>query len=138
MTRSYLKRKNTNAYNQVDINLTPMLDVVFILLIFFIITASFVQETAIDITPAKAESATPQQAAKQIGIDRHGNIYIDNQVIDIRTLQRMAEKMYLQNPQSAITIVADKASANAALVKVLDSIHRAGIKNIAIAAEVDE
>ncbi|MBC6413407.1 MAG: biopolymer transporter ExbD [Chromatiales bacterium] len=137
MTRYYSRRKSLTTDNEVDVNLTPMLDVVFILLIFFIITASFIQQTTINITPAKAALATSEQVSVQIGIDRYGDIYLDNQVIDIRTLQNIAEKMYIQNPQSAITIMADKASDNAALIRVLDSISRAGIKNIAIAAEVD-
>ena len=138
MLRNYLTRKKAHTDSEIDINLTPMLDVVFILLIFFIVTASFVNETGINITPARATSATPQQATLQIGIDRHGDITVDNRTIDIRTLQNMLNSIYLQNPQSSVIIVADKASNNASLVKVLDSISRAGIENIAIAAEVDE
>lgn len=138
MTRKYLLRKKTQTQSEVDINLTPMLDVVFILLIFFIVTASFVQETGMNIALSTAESAVPQQASIHIGIDSNGDIRIKDEWIDIRTLQGVLREMHLQNPHSAVIILADKASDNATLVKVLDQIHRAGIANIAVAAEIDE
>ena len=130
MIRNRLARKN----DEVDINLTPMLDVVFILLIFFIVTTSFVQEAGMNIALSKAKSATLQEATIRLSIDRHGEIRMKNRAIDIRTLQGVLRKMYLENPQSAIVIVADKASDNASLIKVLDQARRAGIENIAIAA----
>ena len=134
MNRTY---KNTSA--EVEINLTPMLDVVFILLIFFIITASFVQETGIKVSLSQAESVVAQEKDPiRISIDRYGEIRLKDQAMDIRTLHGMLQKMHLENPQRAVIILADKASDNASLVKVLDQVHRAGIENIAIAAELDE
>ena len=134
MNRNY---KNTSA--EVEINLTPMLDVVFILLIFFIITASFVQETSIKVSLSQAESVVAQAKDPiRISIDRYGEIRLKDQAMDIRTLQGMLQKMHLENPQRAVIILADKASDNASLVKVLDQVHCAGIENIAIAAELDE
>ena len=139
MIRSRLNRAYKHSSTEVEINLTPMLDVVFILLIFFIITASFVQETGIKVSLSQAESAVAQEKDPiRISIDRHGEIRVKDQVMDIRTLQGMLQKMHLENPQRAVIILADKASDNASLVKVLDQVHRAGIENIAIAAELDE
>ena len=139
MIRSRLNRAYKHTSTDVEINLTPMLDVVFILLIFFIITASFVQETGIKVSLSQAESAVAQEKNPiRISIDRYGEIRIKDQAMDIRTLRGVLQKMHLENPQRAVIIVADKASDNASLVKVLDQVHRTGIENIAIAAELDE
>ena len=139
MIRSRLSRAYKQSSADVEINLTPMLDVVFILLIFFIITASFVQETGLKVSLSQAESAVAQEKDPiRISIDRYGEIRIKDQAIDVRILQGMLQKMHLENPQRAVIILADKASDNASLVKVLDQVHRAGIENIAIAAELDE
>ena len=118
--------------------MTPMLDVVFILLIFFIITTSFIQEAGINVALSQTQSATPQEASIRVSIDRHGEIWLKDQAVDIRTLQSVLRKMHLENPQSAVIILADNASDNASLVKVLEQVHRAGIENIAIAAELNE
>ena len=116
-----------------------MLDVVFILLIFFIITASFVQETGIEVSLSQAESVVAQEKDPiRISINRYGEIWIKNQATDIRTLPGVLRKMHLENPHRAVIILADKASDNASLVRVLDQVQRAGIENIAIAAELDE
>ena len=138
MIRSPLTRKNPQAHGEVDINLTPMLDVVFILLIFFIITTSFIQEAGINVALSQTQSATPQEASIRVSIDRHGKIWLKDQAVDIRTLQSTLRKMHLENPQSAVIILADNASDNASLIKVLEQVHRAGIENIAIAAELNE
>ena len=138
MIRSPLTRKNPHTHGEVDINLTPMLDVVFILLIFFIITTSFIQEAGINVALSQTQSATPQEASIRVSIDRHGKIWLKDQAVDIRTLQGVLRKMHLENPQSAVIILADNASDNASLVKVLEQVHRAGIENIAIAAELNE
>ena len=138
MIRSPLTRKNPHTHGEVDINLTPMLDVVFILLIFFIITTSFIQEAGINVALSQTQSATPQEASIRVSIDRHGKIWLKDQAVDIRTLQGVLRKMHLENPQSAVIILADNASDNASLIKVLEQVHRAGIENIAIAAELNE
>ena len=139
MIKSRLNRAYKHTSTEVEINLTPMLDVVFILLIFFIITASFVQETGIKVSLSQAESAVAQEKDPiRISIDRYGEIRITDQAIDIRILKGVLQKMHRENPQRAVIILADKASDNASLVKVLDQVHRAGIENIAIAAELDE
>ena len=87
MIRSRLNRTYKHSSTEVEINLTPMLDVVFILLIFFIITASFVQETGIEVSLSQAESVVAQEKDPiRISINRYGEIWIKNQATDIRTL----------------------------------------------------
>jgi len=138
MTRNRLIRKYRSSDDEVDINLTPMLDVVFILLIFFIITTSFVQDGGIKVALSEATTATPQEASIWVSIDRHGEVWIKDSPVDIRALSDVLRRMYLENSQGTVVVLADEASNNAVLVKVLDQIRRAGIDNIAIAAELSE
>lgn len=118
------------------IDLTPMLDVVFILLIFFIVTASFVKESGIEVNKPQAQSAVKKELANIfIAINEHDEIWIDKRKADIRSLRAIIERLKAENPQSSIVIQADKRSTNEKLVMVMDAGRQAGIYNIAIAAE---
>ena len=118
------------------IDLTPMLDVVFILLIFFIVTASFVKESGIEVNKPQAQSAVKKELASIfIAINEHDEIWIDKRKADVRSLRAIIERLNAENPQSSIVIQADKRSTNEKLVLVMDAARQAGIYNIAIAAE---
>ena len=117
------------------IDLTPMLDVVFILLIFFIVTASFVKESGIDVNKPQAQSAVKKELANIfIAINEHDEIWMDKRKADVRSLRAIIERLNAENPQSSIVIQADKRSTNEKLVHVMDAARQAGIYNIAIAA----
>lgn len=134
--RSSLRRQSDE---EVDVNLTPMLDVVFILLIFFIVTASFVKEAGIEVSRPAAESAVRQEhAAILIAIDARGGVWIDKRSVDPRAVRANVERLHLQNPQGSVVILADRASHNGVLVEVLDQVRMAGVEKIAIAATRDE
>ena len=134
--RSPLRRQSDE---EVDVNLTPMLDVVFILLIFFIVTASFVKEAGIEVSRPAAESAVRQEhAAILIAIDARGGVWIDKRNVDPRAVRANVERLHLQNPQGSVVIVADRASHNGVLVEVLDQVRLAGVDKIAIAATREE
>ncbi len=134
--RSSLRRQSDE---EVDVNLTPMLDVVFILLIFFIVTASFVKEAGIEVSRPAAESAVRQEhAAILIAIDARGGVWIDKRNVDPRAVRANVERLHLQNPQGSVVILADRASHNGVLVEVLDQVRMAGVEKIAIAATRDE
>ena len=134
--RSPLRRQSDE---EVDVNLTPMLDVVFILLIFFIVTASFVKEAGIEVSRPAAESAVRQEhAAILIAIDARGGVWIDKRNVDPRAVRANVERLHLQNPQGSVVIVADRASHNGVLVEVLDQVRMAGVDKIAIAATPNE
>ena len=134
--RSSLRRQSDE---EVDVNLTPMLDVVFILLIFFIVTASFVKEAGIEVSRPAAESAVRQEhAAILIAIDARGGVWIDKRNVDPRAVRANVERLHLQNPQGSVVILADRASHNGVLVEVLDQVRLAGVEKIAIAATRDE
>jgi len=120
-----------------DVNLTPMLDVVFIMLIFFIVTASFVKEAGIDINrPNAATAERKEQGNILVAITENGQIWIDRRQIDPRALRANIERMHAENPQGTVVIQADKNSKNGLLVQVMDAARLAGVGNVSLAAEV--
>ncbi|MCB1755920.1 MAG: biopolymer transporter ExbD [Gammaproteobacteria bacterium] len=121
-----------------EINLTPMLDVVFILLIFFIVTTSFVKETGIDINrPSAATAEKKSKGNILIAIRPNGEIWIDNRNIDIRAVRANIQRLKARSPQSSVIIQSDQDARTGILVKVMDQIRLAGVQNISIAASVD-
>ncbi|OUS06436.1 biopolymer transporter ExbD [Gammaproteobacteria bacterium 42_54_T18] len=117
-----------------NIDITPMIDVVFIMLIFFIVTASFVKESGIDVNRPEASTAvTKERANILIAISANDEIWIDKRRIDARSIRAVIERMHAQNPQGSVVIQADKRSTNDKLVKVMDAAREAGVYNIAIA-----
>ena len=124
------------AEEESNIDITPMLDVVFIMLIFFIVTASFVKETGIDVNRPNAPTATVQEKANiLIAIDARNNIWIDRRKIDVRSVRANIERLHAENPQGSVVIQADKESKTDTLVHVMDAARQAVVFNVAIAAE---
>jgi biopolymer transport protein ExbD len=122
-----------------EVNLTPMLDVVFIMLIFFIVTASFVKEAGIDISrPPAATAERKERGNILIAITANDQIWIDRRQVDPRSLRANIERMHAENPQGSVVIQADKDSKNGLLVQVMDAARLAGVSNVALAAEVVE
>ncbi len=118
-----------------EINITPMLDVVFIMLIFFIVTASFVKEAGIDVNKPDAQTAVKKEKANiLIAIDANNQIWIDRRRVDPRAVRPNIERLHAQNPQGTVVIQADKNSNNDTLVKVMDASRAAGVYNVALAA----
>ncbi|MBT8091805.1 MAG: biopolymer transporter ExbD [Gammaproteobacteria bacterium] len=118
-----------------EINLTPMLDVVFIMLIFFIVTASFIKEAGIDVNrpDAPVTESKPEDANILVVINANDEIWIDRRLIDPRALRANIERLHAENPQGSVVIKADKKSTNKMLVTVMDSSRSAGVYNISIA-----
>ncbi len=118
------------------IDITPMLDVIFIMLIFFIVTATFVKESGIDVNRPEATTAVRQETGNiLIAISDKNEIWIDRRVVDFRSLRPIVERLHAENPQGAVIIQADKDSKTDILVKVMDAARAAGVPNIAIAAQ---
>ncbi|MCG8534935.1 MAG: biopolymer transporter ExbD [Pseudomonadales bacterium] len=118
-----------------NIDMTPMLDIVFIMLIFFVVTASFVKETGIEINRPQASTATPKETANiKIAIDSQDAIWLDKRKVDERSVKAILERMHIENPQGTLIIQADKKSTNDKLVSVMDAARQAGISAISIAA----
>lgn len=118
-----------------QIELTPMLDVVFIMLIFFIVTTSFVKESGIEVNRPNAASAQTQaRASIFIAIDNKGNIWLQKRKLEIDSVRPNIEKLHAESPEGSVIIQADKESETGILIKVMDQIRLAGVKNISIAA----
>jgi biopolymer transport protein ExbD len=118
-----------------EINLTPMLDVVFIMLIFFIVTASFIKEAGIDVNrpDAPVTETKPEDANILVVITANDEIWIDRRVIDPRAVRANIQRLHAENPKGSVVIQANKKSTNKMLVWVMDSSRSAGVYNISIA-----
>ncbi len=130
------RRRNRNKAES-EVNLTPMLDVVFIMLIFFIVTASFVKEAGIEISRPGASTATRKEKGNiLIAITETNQVWMDRRQVDPRALRANIERMRAENPQGSVIIQADIKSQNGLLVKVMDAAKLAGVESISLAAEV--
>ena len=121
---------------ETEIDLTPMLDVVFIMLIFFIVTASFIKEAGIDVNRPDAPTAERVEDANiLVAISSNDEIWIDRRLVDPRAIRANIERLHAENPKGSVVIQADKKSTNEMLVTVMDASRAAGVYNISIAAE---
>jgi biopolymer transport protein ExbD len=119
-----------------EINITPMLDVVFIMLIFFIVTASFVKEAGIEVNRPDAQTAELKEKANiLIAITATNQIYIDRRKVDPRAVRANIERLHAENPQGTVVIQADKESKTETLIQVMDASRQAGVFDVAIAAQ---
>ncbi len=121
-----------------EINITPLIDIVFIMLIFFIVTATFVKESGIDVNRPDAQTAVMKEKANiLIAIDAKNNIWLDRRKLDIRSVRPNIERLHAENPQGSVVIQADKESKTETLIAVMDASRQAGVFNVAIAAQQD-
>ncbi len=132
-----MRRQRRSSVEEDEVNLTPMLDVVFIMLIFFIVTASFVKESGMDVNrPDAATAVVKPRGNILVAITPSGQIWIDKRQVDVRSVRANIERLYAENPQGAVVIQADSESKNGLLVAVMDAAKLAGVENISIAAEI--
>ena len=116
-----------------EINLTPMLDVVFIMLIFFIVTTSFVKEAGIQVNrPSAATAEQKTKANIMVAIRNNNEIWIDKRMVDLRAVRANIEKLKSLNSQNSIVIQSDKEAKTDTLIKVMEQIRLAGITKISI------
>ena len=119
-----------------NIDLTPMLDVIFIMLIFFIVTTSFVKESGVTVNRPSAQTAEEKKGSNiLVAIRANGEIWIDRRAVDVRAVRSNVERMKAENPEGAVIIQADEYSPTGLTVKVMDQVRLAGITNISISAE---
>lgn len=120
-----------------ELNITPLIDMVFILLIFFLVTTSFVKEAGVEIERPSAETAASMQGVNTIiAITSENRIYMDRKEIDPISLRIQIERILAENPDSSMIIVADRGSSTGTAIEVMDACRLAGAKNVAMAAEV--
>ena len=129
-------RSRVPVEDGVDLNLTPMIDVVFVMLIFFMVTASFIKESGITVDRPIAETATVHEgAAIVVAIDAADEVWINHRRVDIRTVRVNVEYLRRESPRNAVIIHVDKQSSSGAFVAVLDQVHLAGVEDVAVAAD---
>ena len=131
------RRHTETESDESDIDITPMLDIVFIMLIFFIVTTSFVKESGVTANRPSAETASEKKGSNiLVAIKPNGEIWIDRRAIDVRAVRANVERLKVENPEGAVIIHADEYSNTGMLVKVMDQVRLAGVSNISISAEV--
>jgi biopolymer transport protein ExbD len=120
------------------LNITPLIDMVFILLIFFAVNASFVKEAGVEIERPSARTAeTKQQANIMIAVTENGEVWVDRQRVDPSSVRGHVERLHAENPEGSVVILADKASQTGLVIQVLDQARLAGIESVAVAASPD-
>ncbi len=129
--RQSLRRGTKRA----DVNIAPLIDLIFLLLIFFMVTTSFVRETGIDVQrPVASTAGLKKKGNILIGVSADGRIFMERKPIDIRTVRAHVERCLAENPEAAVIIVADKASQTGIVIRVMDQCRLAGAKNVSVAA----
>lgn len=133
------RRSNRSGSEQTaDIDMTPMLDIVFIMLIFFIVTTSFVKESGIDVNRPTAQTATRKERGNIIvAIKPNGDVWIDKRQVDIRAVRANVSRLHAEQPLGSVVIAADKETRVKVLTQVMDQIRLAGIMNASIATEIE-
>ena len=122
----------------VNIDIAPLMDMVFILLIFFIVTSTFTRETGVEVEKPKAQSAS--EVGKKnilIAITREGKIHVNERQVEYAALQDIIKQMLVKNPDREVVLIADKNSVTGRMVNVMDACNLAGVKKISVAAMVE-
>lgn len=119
-----------------EINLAPMLDIVFIMLIFFIVTSTFVKETGADIIkPLAVTSEREPQASILVAVDKDGEIWVDGRPVELGAVRGVLQKLFSENSKGTMSIQADKDSPARLIVDLIDEGRSIGIENIIVSTD---
>jgi biopolymer transport protein ExbD len=128
-------RSHTEESEDTGIDLAPMLDFVLNLLIFFIITTSFVKEAGITVTRPQALMAEHKDSGNiLIAIRPNGEIWMDKREVDLREVRGLVERLHVERPDDTVVLIADKESQTGMLTQVMDQVKLGGISEVSIAA----
>ena len=120
------------------IEMGPLMDIVFILLIFFVVTSSFTRETGVDVTKPQAQTASQLEKENLlIAITREGTIHMNERQVDLASLQDILKQSLAKAPDREAVVIADKESETGVLVQVIDMCNLAGVKKVSIAAQAE-
>ena len=120
------------------IEMGPLMDIVFILLIFFVVTSSFTRETGVDVTKPQAQSASQLEKENLlIAITREGTIHMNERQVDLASLQDILKQSLAKAPVREAVVIADKGAETGVLVQVIDMCNLAGVKKVSIAAQAE-
>ncbi|WP_339846733.1 biopolymer transporter ExbD [uncultured Halopseudomonas sp.] len=130
-----MRRHYAGSDEEAGIDMTPMLDIVFIMLIFFIVTSSFIKESGITVQSPSAASASEQPKGNiLIAVSPEGEIWIDRQQVDVRAVRAAVERMLVDQPDSTVVVQADRDSRSGLVIQVMDQVRLAGVQDVALAA----
>jgi biopolymer transport protein ExbD len=128
-------RHTSSEQEDAELNMTPMIDIVFIMLIFFIVTTSFVKETGIEVARPSADTAERKESASiLIGVRDNNEIWMDNRQIEKDAIRSNVERMLAKNPEAGVVVVADKSASSGTLVQAIDQARQAGATGVSVAA----
>jgi len=128
-------RKSLRGGGEVNINMGPMIDMVFLLLIFFVVTTSFVRETGIEVQRSTAETAVANEHATiMLGVSAEGHIYFEGKRVDVRSVRGLIERALAEDPEAGVVVVADKNSSTGVVVRAMDQCRLAGARSVSLAA----
>jgi biopolymer transport protein ExbD len=127
------RRRNRKS---TELNMSPLIDMIFILLLFFIVTTSFVKEAGVDVQrPVAATAQTKESTNMVLAITADDILYVEGKPIDIRSVRAHMERFVMQNPSGSVVIAADKNSRSGTIITALDACRLAGVKNLSVAAQ---
>jgi len=129
-------RRHAPETEETGIDLAPMLDFTTNLLIFFIITTSFIKEAGTVVTKPTAETAFGRESGNlMIAIRDNGDIWIDRKRVEMRDVRPIMERLHIERPDDTVVIIADKSSTSGVVAEVMDEVRLAGIQIMSIAAD---
>ena len=119
-----------------ELNMSPLIDMIFILLIFFVVTTSFVKESGVDVQRPVAQTAETKESTNIVmAITAENMIVVESKPIDVRSVQSYMERFLMQNPNGSVILAADRNSRSGIVIQVLDACRLAGVKNLSVAAK---
>ena len=137
MIRSARAMRRNRA--QAEVQMAPLIDMVFILLIFFMVTTVFTRETGVEVNRPQASTAkTLDSKSLMVGIDGKGRVYVDERRVDFLSLRSVLERQLGMQPEKNVVLIADEDTQTGILVQVMDECRKAGASSIAVAAKTDE
>ena len=129
-------RRQVHHEDSTGIDLAPMLDFVLNLLIFFIITTSFVREPGITVNRQEAATASPRESGNiLIALRANDEIWMDRRQVDLKEVRPLIERLHVERPEDTVIVIADKAAKSGLLAQVMDEVTLGGIKEVAIGAQ---
>lgn len=130
-----VSRSLRRGSDRVRLNMGPLIDMVFLLLIFFLVTTSFVREAGIDVQRSTASTAEARERANiMIGVTNNGEIYWEGRRIDVRSIRPQIERALAENPETGVVVVADRRSQTGVVIQVMDQCRLAGAQDVSLAA----
>ena len=139
MLRLRSRLENTGGLeggDDTEINMAPLIDMIFILLIFFLVTASFVKESGVEIErPEATTTETKEKTGLMVALTKTGQIFIDHEQVDLRSVRGRVEIFLMENPEGGVMVEADRGSLTGNLIEVVDQCRLAGAEDVAVVAK---